>query len=141
VHSRSKALALLAAIAACAGSEPAQEPGSAGRTPWEAARLRGASFRAVGNEPGWSVEIQSGERIVFETDYGQTRVATPLPAPRIESDPERTSYHARSKAHELTLVIEPGPCQDDMSGERFELRASVVLDGREHRGCGRALER
>jgi uncharacterized membrane protein len=38
-------------------------------------------------------------------------------------------------------VIEPGPCRDSMSGETFEMQATVVLDGRVHRGCGRPLER
>ena len=114
---------------------------SPARTPWEDARLRGVSFRAVGNEPGWSLELQPRERIAFSTDYGKTRVATPVPEPRIESQPARATYQARSEAHELTLVIEPGPCRDSMSGETFEMQATVVLDGRVHRGCGRPLER
>jgi putative lipoprotein len=114
---------------------------SAARTPWEDARLRGVSFRAVGNEPGWSLELQPHEQIAFSTDYGKTRVATPVPQPQIESQPARATYRASAEGHELTLVIEPGPCQDSMSGETFEMRATVVLDGRLHRGCGRPLDR
>jgi putative lipoprotein len=114
---------------------------SAARTPWEDARLRGVSFRAVGNEPGWSLELLPRERIAFSTDYGKTRVATPVPQPQIQLQPTRATYQARTEAHELTLVIEPGPCQDSMSGETFEMQATVVLDGRVHRGCGRPLER
>ena len=114
---------------------------SAARTPWEDARLRGVSFRAVGNEPGWSLELLPHEQIAFSTDYGQTRVATPVPEPQIESQPARATYLTHSEAHELRLVIEPGPCRDSMSGESFEMQATVVLDGRVHRGCGRPLER
>jgi putative lipoprotein len=107
------------------------------RSIWEGARLRGVTFRGVGNEPGWSVEIEAGERIVLVTDYGQTRVEFALPEPQIAALSARTTYRAHSEAHELLLVIEPGGCQDSMSGEPFECRVTAVLDGREQRGCGR----
>ena len=31
---------------------------NAGRAPWEEARRRGVNFRAVGQEPGWYLELQ-----------------------------------------------------------------------------------
>ncbi|MCP4406489.1 MAG: lysozyme inhibitor, partial [Gammaproteobacteria bacterium] len=34
------------------------------RAIWEKAKLEGADFRAVGNEPGWNLEIREGRRIV-----------------------------------------------------------------------------
>ncbi len=37
---------------------------------WERAKLDGADFRAVGNEPGWHLEIIAGSRIVLVADYG-----------------------------------------------------------------------
>lgn len=30
---------------------------------WEDAKLRGVDFRAVGNEPGWHLELTAGERL------------------------------------------------------------------------------
>ena len=39
---------------------------------WEDAKLSGVDFRAVGNEPGWVLEIRDSESIRFEYDYGQS---------------------------------------------------------------------
>ena len=132
----------LTLLSACVEPRPAGAPdpqASGVHWVWEGAKLRGVDFRAVGNEPGWSLEILSGDRITFVTDYGQTRVSTPLPEPRVEPQAARITYRAQTGAHALTLVIEPGPCHDSMSGEALGSRATVVLDAREHRGCGRAL--
>jgi hypothetical protein len=49
------------------------------RAVWEQAKLGGADFRAVGNEPGWHLEIREGRRILLATDYGASRVELPLP--------------------------------------------------------------
>lgn len=63
---------------------------------WEEAKRRGVDFRAVGDEPGWWLEIERGERIEFVTDYGATRVYTPGPEPRIDPQARGTPYHART---------------------------------------------
>ena len=106
---------------------------------WEHAKLSGASFRAVGNEPGWHLEIYPGDRIVLVTEYGEIRYEFAAPEP--ENDPRaRTStYHVQSDGHELTVLIEGRPCQDTMSGAEFESAVTVTLDDRTLRGCGRAL--
>lgn len=44
------------AASAPAASAAAGEPAS----PWDAAAARGVAFRAVGNEPGWYVEVGRG---------------------------------------------------------------------------------
>ena len=44
-----------------------------------------------------------------------------------------------SKGEEATLEVGEGARQDTMSGEAFETTVTVVLDGKEFRGCGRAL--
>ncbi len=107
--------------------------------PWEAARLRGADFRAVGQEPGWVLEIEEGRRITFATDYGETRVQAPAPAPEVDSGTGRATYRARGGAHALTVVVERAPCSDIMSGEHYPRTVRVTLDGREHAGCGMPL--
>jgi putative lipoprotein len=110
-----------------------------GRAVWENAKLRGVDFRALGNEPGWYAEIDDGERITIVTGYGQTRVRTPAPAPEIDPQAARTTYRVRTEAHDLTITIEGKACRDTMSGEAFSSTVAVVLDGRQYRGCGRAL--
>jgi putative lipoprotein len=106
---------------------------------WENARLRGVEFRAVGNEPGWQLEIADEREILFVTDYGETRISAPVPAPVVDDADARTTYHVTTAARDLQVVIEDRPCQDDMSGESFPSAVTVELDGRTHRGCGRRL--
>ena len=40
----------------------------------EDARVRGVTFRGVGNEPGWLLEIGPDNRVMFEDGYGSMRV-------------------------------------------------------------------
>lgn len=106
--------------------------------PWEESRLMGATFRAIGQEPGWSVEIYPTRALRFSGDYGRTLVVTPLPDPQFDSTGAVT-YHARTEAHELRVTLVETPCRDAMSGTGFSHSATVHLDGREMQGCGREL--
>jgi uncharacterized membrane protein len=106
---------------------------------WEDAKLRGCDFRAVGNEPGWHLEIMRGEAIVLVTDYGSSRYEFPLPEPDTDETARRTVYRATNADHELAVVLEGCPCNDTMSDESFSTTVTVTLDGREYNGCGRAL--
>lgn len=105
--------------------------------PWERARRRGVDFRAVGNEPGWYLDIFEGDSLVAVTAYGEQRAATPYPESVREGN--RTTYTARTEAHDLHIVIEDTPCQDTMSGEAFENTVTMTLDGETYQGCGRSL--
>ena len=49
---------------------------------WEDARIRGVDYRAVGNEPGWHLEIVENGRTVFVGDYGATQLEFATPVPR-----------------------------------------------------------
>ncbi|MGI9175589.1 MAG: YbaY family lipoprotein [Rhodothermales bacterium] len=92
-------------------------------------------FRAVGQEPGWTLEIVSDRWMHFTYDYGEREVFTPVP--EAEETSERTTYHAVTEAHDLRVVIEDEACTDVMSGEAFETSVTVTLDGEAYRGCGR----
>jgi putative lipoprotein len=105
------------------------------RAIWEKAKLDGADFRAVGNEPGWNLEIQLQTRIVLVADYGASRVELPLPQPTVDQDARITRWDAG----ELVLEVIGRPCTDTMSGERFESEVTVIWRGQILRGCGRAL--
>jgi uncharacterized membrane protein/membrane-bound inhibitor of C-type lysozyme len=106
---------------------------------WEDAKLRGADFRGVGNEPGWVLEISERTRITYLGDYGQTRLEL-RSGPPVENDAARqVRYTASDDTHRMSVVIEAASCRDSMSGEEFSSRVTVNLDGRELRGCGRPL--
>ncbi len=109
------------------------------RAVWEHAKLNGADFRAVGNEPGWNLEILEQSRIVLVSDYGAVRHEFPLPEPSADQDARTTRYRTRAEGHDLILVLRGEPCQDTMSGESFDTTVLVTLDGRELVGCGRPL--
>jgi uncharacterized membrane protein len=142
------ALALLAG--ACHLFEPsAPSPAPAADDPaarsattlsvWERAKLEGVDFRAVGNEPGWHLEIRRGRSLLLVSDYGAHRYTFPAPEPLVDAAAARTRYEAREGDHRLTVVLEALSCRDTMSGEAFETRVTVILDNRTLRGCGRAL--
>ena len=109
------------------------------RAVWEDAKLRGADFRATGNEPGWVLEISERTRITYNGDYGATRLELRSDPPLENQAKRETRYAASDGIHHMTLVIESAPCRDTMSGESFSSRVTLNLDGRELHGCGRPL--
>ncbi len=112
---------------------------NAAKAVWEHARLSGVDFRAVGNEPGWHLEIYEGEKIVFVTDYGTARYTFAAPAPEEDPAARTRTYRIRDRNHALIVVIEGRPCTDSMRGEEFEAVVTVTLDARRLSGCGRSL--
>ncbi len=105
---------------------------------WEHAKLNGVDFRAVGNEPGWHLEISS-DTLIFVGDYGQTVFEFKTPPPAVSPDQRQTIYRAANGSHRLVVRIQGRRCHDTMSDEKFEATVSVSLDGQQYQGCGRAL--
>lgn len=101
----------------------------------EAAKLNGVDFRAVGNEPSWTLEISRGDTLTLITDHGATRTVVPLPRPATNASGKRTTWNAGAIVVEATA----GSCRDTMSGELFDAKVSVSWNGQTLRGCGGAL--
>jgi putative lipoprotein len=93
-------------------------------------------FKALGQEPGWLLEIVSGKQITFTYDYGESKVVAPTPAPRTESRGAVRIYDATTASGDLRVEIDPTPCADVMSGQPFPATVTVTLSGRSFRGCG-----
>lgn len=115
---------------------------TAAASPWDDARARGVGFRAVGNEPGWSVEVDKGTSPTMrvQLDYGQQQIEVPSTTPY--ADPQRGSAGFRGRSadgHTVDLQILRGGCTDSMSGARFEASAELHVDDRTLKGCGRFL--
>ncbi len=108
------------------------------RAPWEDARRRGVDFRAVGNEPGWSLEIRDGDHLLFIGGSGMRRVASPDPGQQLKR--ETRTWHAITESADLQVEILNDTCTDSMSAEEFPSRVTVTLDGQVYFGCGRDLE-
>ncbi|HZM94163.1 MAG TPA: MliC family protein [Vicinamibacterales bacterium] len=107
------------------------------REPWQEAADRGVDFRAVGQEPGWFLEIDKEKQIRLIYDYAEHQVTTPVPPPSVKGT--STIYDAMVESHRLTIVIEDVPCTDAMSGEAFPRSVSVTLDSKTLRGCGKFI--
>jgi len=104
---------------------------------WHAAKLRGVSFRAIGQEPTWLLEISNGEKILLVTTYGQKSTAYPYVEPKVNQEQRRTVFSM--KEQNLEVVIEGKDCSDIMSGEKFAVSVFITLNGKQFKGCGRAL--
>ena len=92
--------ALLVGLAGCTGSDDESQvsPGSDGSEspsdsiewseedtlsgPWLAARESGVDFRALGNEPGWILDIYEGERFDLRYRYGERTAVLPFTSPQ-----------------------------------------------------------
>lgn len=101
---------------------------------WRDAVRRGVVFRAMGQEPGWLVEVDGGGRMVVLLDYGTERIEVPAPAPARTDRGEE--YRSRTADHTIRLVIEDRPCRDTMSGEPFPATVTLDVDSRSYEGCG-----
>ncbi len=104
---------------------------------WHRAKLRGVAFRAIGQEPGWLLEITNGTEILLVTDYGQNRRRYPYVEPVVYQQERRTQFVLESDG--VTVEIRGQRCTDVMSGEEFEVSVSIIMTDRRLEGCGRAL--
>jgi putative lipoprotein len=105
------------------------------KVPWADAKRRGATFRGLGQEPGWFVEIFP-DRLALVTDYGTNRTEAKHAGPVVDAG--RTTYRT-AEGREVTIVIDRQACADIMSGEPFETAVTATVDNRTLKGCGRFL--
>ena len=104
---------------------------------WHKAKLRGVSFRAFGQEPGWLLEMTDGSEKLLVTGYGQTETSYPYVEPDVFPEERRTRFFISD--HKLEIIIEGKACRDSMSGEEFAATVTVTVGDDRLSGCGRAL--
>jgi len=104
---------------------------------WHKAKLRGVAFRAIGQEPGWLLEITNGSEILLETDYGQQRSSMPYVEPIVFQEERRSQFVLEE--FDTLIEIRGERCTDSMSGEEFESSVTVVIADETLQGCGRAF--
>ncbi|HDR29235.1 META domain-containing protein [Rhodovulum sp.] len=95
------------------------------------AALPGASYRARGNEPGWTLEIAGGQ-MRYAGDYGATEIAAPLPESGIV---DGARVYAAEGA-DLVLSLAQALCRDTMTGMPYPAMAVVEAGGQSLSGCG-----
>ena len=106
---------------------------------WEHAKLNGVDFRAVGNEPGWVLEVREGVRLDLRYDYGQSTLSVPITETRSEAEARTTTFTGTADGRTLVVTLSGEGCSDSMSDETFPTRVEVAFDERTLTGCGRPL--
>jgi len=101
--------------------------------------VRDRDFRAVGQEPGWQLEIRKGTEMRLTYDYGKGTAVTPAPRTQLDAQTGTRTLHAQTEANDLRVEIVPVACSDSMSGKAFAATVTVTLNGRTFRGCGESL--
>jgi heat shock protein HslJ len=123
---RSLLLALCAGIAGFAdpalGQSPADVPGGA------------QSFTAMGNEPGWRLDIGGG-RMTLTADYGATKIVMPAPAAP-EPIPGGRAYAGEASGRPVRVTVLDRICHDTMTGMPHPATVGIEFDGRKLDGCG-----
>jgi uncharacterized membrane protein len=88
-----------------------------------------ATYRAIGTEPFWDLEI--GRDMVF-TDRGNDNFRVVQPTPRPINGVAGEIY----QTPRLNVNIVHSRCSDGMSDRTYPDTVQVRVDGREFRGCG-----
>jgi heat shock protein HslJ len=103
------------------------------------ARTRGIDFRAIGQEPGWLVELTDGGQISALLDYGAASLTLPTPSAEAAEDGTVT-YDASTDTDRLTLRIKRKVCIDSMSGESHPSTVELLVNDKPYQGCGDWLD-
>lgn len=107
------------------------------REPWQEAADRGVDFRAVGQEPGWFLEIDNEKQIRIVYDYAEHQLVAPVSSPGTKGS--TVFYDMMVESQRVLITIEETPCNDAMSGEAFPRSVVVTIGPRTLRGCGREI--
>ena len=109
-----------------------EDPGSPAALPSEdlpdAADSGPLLYKAVGNEPGWSLTVRAA-RMDYLGDYGEVKIVEPTP-------PDFRAAHGTYRSGRLRVTISAGPCSDGMSDLVYRQTVRVTADAKTVNGCG-----
>lgn len=107
---------------------------------WEAAKLDGVEFRAVGHEPEWVLEIRERSRLTIHYNHGDVAVVD-VTATDIETAEDRRAsiFFARSETGDIRVTLSGKTCIDSSSGKPFATSVLIELDNARLEGCGKVL--
>ncbi|MCU1726846.1 hypothetical protein NTD86_07580 [Pseudomonas sp. 7P_10.2_Bac1] len=91
----------------------------------------GQQFVARGNEPFWTIKVNGKTLAWITPDHLQGKQ---LHVDQVVSG-NNTKYTGTDQGKVFTLVIEPKPCTDSMSGETFSHTSTWTYDGESNMGC------
>lgn len=106
---------------------------------WKKAEQEGVNFRAVGNEPGWLVEIKEDKKVRFINDYGDLEIKAPVDDLWVGPADEDKIYYVENDVIQFQVIIMKKNYQDTMSGEKFPYQVRIVFPNKSYVGGGRLL--
>lgn len=108
-------------------------------SPWNEAAARGVRFRAVGQEPGWILEVGGDDwpTLSAQLDYGERSIEVEHAEPRADGDGFKGTA---TDGTAVLLEIERETCIDPMSGEPFQASAWLRVGKQSYEGCGAFLQ-
>ena len=106
---------------------------------WEAAKLDGVDFRAVGNKPGWVLEIRERTKISLRYNNGQFVAEATAISISTNQGARQTVFEAISDSGGLRVTLNGDVCLDSISGEAYETTVLVEVGDTSLPGCGKAL--
>jgi heat shock protein HslJ/uncharacterized membrane protein len=104
----------------------------------EDARVRGVVYRALGNEPGWTLEVGPGGKLDWTTDYGRDRYEFEGAIETVDATGNGRTFSASNGHQTLEVTLRPEPCVDD-GGVAYDHTASIDFAGGAFRGCAAKL--
>lgn len=107
--------------------------------PWEKAKERGVHFRAIGNEPGWLVEIRDEKTIKFVNGYGDIEIKAPVDDLWLGPAGEDKIYYVENDIVQFQVIIMKKKYEDNMSGEKLPYQVRVVFPNKSYVGGGKLL--
>lgn len=109
--------------------------------PWNIAKTRGVEFRAIGNEPGWLLEINRNiDEILLVNNYGTDTLRFKYSQAKVIKETKQISYQVQQGNDKMLLTVLHQGCTDDMSGDHFDKKVEVVINQQVLRGCGKRLQ-
>ena len=105
---------------------------------------REVDFKATGNEPFWSLEIDFDQRMRFK-DLNGIELVTPVPTATYPQE-NVTEWQASTEQGDLLVTVTREDCQDTMSGDTsgYQVQVHVTIGDAaaySYSGCGRYLGR
>lgn len=98
----------------------------------------GDEFMAAGNEPSWSLTINLSKNSMRFNVVNGDSVNIPVPQRTIDSNGQ-IRFNAETAQGRITALFRPDSCVDTMSGQRFDYRVEVTVNGKTYSGCGASL--
>lgn len=98
-----------------------------------------SSFRAIGTEPFWSVQIEQNQ-MTLSRPYDQ-QLSEQIVLNETLANRHGRTYEARFDGQAMEFRIAHQLCEDDMAGAQYPAQVRLTLDGETFMGCGGDRER